>query len=101
MLPVGFGPAIPTRELQHTHALECSATGIDVLVNIMTSKCIKVFMNTLLRLKVVAFAFLDPRTLNELFHRFQGAVSCRKEVETFSRKSVFNSFVVCYMFRLL
>jgi len=68
MLPAGLEPTIPTRELPQTHALERSATGIDVLVNIMTSKCIKVFMNTL-RLKVVSFTFLDPRTLSELFHR--------------------------------
>ena len=59
MLPAGLEPAIPTRELPQNHALERSATGIDVLVNIMTSKCIK----------VVSFTFLDPRTLSELFHR--------------------------------
>jgi hypothetical protein len=53
MLPAGFEPAIPTRELPQTHALKRSATGIDILANIMTFKCIKVFMNTLLCMKVV------------------------------------------------
>ena len=70
MLPAGFESAIPTRERPQTHALERSATGIDLVANIMTYKYIKVFIITLLRLKDASFTSLDPWTLGELFHRF-------------------------------
>jgi hypothetical protein len=32
MLPAGFEPAIPARERQETHALDCAATGIGMFL---------------------------------------------------------------------
>jgi hypothetical protein len=51
MPPVRLKFAVPGSERPHTHALDRAATGIGLLLNIMTYKCIKVSMNTLFTLQ--------------------------------------------------